>query len=181
MAGRIKGITVEIGGDTKGLSDSLKGVNKEIKSTQSQLKDVERLLKLDPTNTNLLQQRQKLLAKSVEETKDKLKTLKDASEQAAKTSDKYDDWKKAYDPIRKEIESTNATLDKLKKKQLEMQDLGKVDTDAYKQLTAEIESTTKKVTELRKQGKAVSDEFGNQLAPSVGILLSGKAARRSNS
>ncbi|MCI7638218.1 MAG: hypothetical protein MSS60_00100 [Clostridiales bacterium] len=165
MAGRIKGITVEIGGDTKGLSDSLKGVNKEIKSTQSQLKDVERLLKLDPTNTNLLQQRQKLLAKSVEETKDKLKTLKDASEQAAKTSDKYDDWKKAYDPIRKEIESTNATLDKLKKKQLEMQDLGKVDTDAYKQLTAEIESTTKKVTELRKQGKAVSDEFGNPISP----------------
>ena len=48
MAGRIKGITVEIGGDTSKLSDALKGVNKEIKNTQSQLKDVEKLLKLDP-------------------------------------------------------------------------------------------------------------------------------------
>ena len=49
MADRIKGITVEIGGDTTGLSKALSGVNKEIKSTQSQLKDVNKLLKLDPT------------------------------------------------------------------------------------------------------------------------------------
>ena len=56
MADRIKGITVEIGGDTTGLSKALSGVNKEIKSTQSQLKDVEKLLKLDPGNTELLRQ-----------------------------------------------------------------------------------------------------------------------------
>jgi phage-related minor tail protein len=49
MADRIKGITVEIGGDTTGLSKALSGVNKEIKSTQTQLKDVNKLLKLDPT------------------------------------------------------------------------------------------------------------------------------------
>ena len=61
MADRIKGITVEIGGDTTGLSKALSGVNKEIKSTQSQLKDVNKLLKLDPTNTALLEQKQKLL------------------------------------------------------------------------------------------------------------------------
>ena len=58
MADRIKGITVEIGGDTTGLSKALSGVNKEIKSTQTQLKDVNKLLKLDPTNTTLLQQKQ---------------------------------------------------------------------------------------------------------------------------
>ena len=61
MADRIKGITVEIGGDTTGLSKALSGVNKEIKSTQSQLKDVNKLLKLDPTNTTLLEQKQNLL------------------------------------------------------------------------------------------------------------------------
>ena len=110
MADRIKGITIEIGGDTTGLSKALGGVNKEIKSTQSQLKDVERLLKLDPTNTNLLQQKQKLLAKSVEETRDKLKTLKDASEQAAKTKDNYDSWKAKYDPIKQKITETEAKL-----------------------------------------------------------------------
>ena len=54
MADRIKGITVEIGGDTTKLSDALKKVNKSIKETQNQLKDVNKLLKLDPGNTDLL-------------------------------------------------------------------------------------------------------------------------------
>ena len=57
MANRIKGITVEIGGDTTKLSKALEGVNKDIKGTQTQLKDVQKLLKLDPTNTELLSQK----------------------------------------------------------------------------------------------------------------------------
>ena len=73
MAGsRIKGITVEIGGDTTGLDKALKGVNSTIKRTQSQLKDINRLLKLDPTNTTLLSQKQKTLKESISATKDKL-------------------------------------------------------------------------------------------------------------
>ena len=81
MAGsRIKGITVEIGGDTTKLQTALKGVNSEIKNTQSQLKDVEKLLKLDPGNTELLAQKQKLLSSAVGETKEKLTTLKTAAE-----------------------------------------------------------------------------------------------------
>lgn len=83
MAGsRIKGITVEIGGYTTKLQSALKGVNSEIKNTQSQLKDVEKLLKLDPGNTELLAQKQKLLSSAVSETKEKLATLKIAAEQA---------------------------------------------------------------------------------------------------
>ena len=66
MADRIKGITVEIGGDTTGLSKALSGVNKEIQSTQSQLKDVNKLLKLDPTNSELIAQKQKLLSQGAE-------------------------------------------------------------------------------------------------------------------
>ena len=82
MAGsRIKGITVEIGGDTTNYRQ-LKGCNSEIKNTQSQLKDVEKLLKLDPGNTELLTQKQKLLSSAVSETKEKLATLKTAAEQA---------------------------------------------------------------------------------------------------
>lgn len=61
MANRIKGITVEIGGDTTKLSKALESVNKNIKSTQTQLKDVEKLLKLDPKNTELLSQKQSCL------------------------------------------------------------------------------------------------------------------------
>ena len=91
MAGnRIKGITVEIGGDTTKLQTALKDVNSEIKNTQSQLKDVEKLLKLDPGNTELLAQKQKLLSSAVSETKEKLATLKTAAasgEDLATTSD----------------------------------------------------------------------------------------------
>ena len=82
MANRIKGITVEIGGDTTKLSKALEGVNKSIRNTQTQLKDVEKLLKLDPKNTELLSQKQKLLADSISATKEKLATLKTAAEQA---------------------------------------------------------------------------------------------------
>ena len=76
MANRIKGITVEIGGDTTKLQTALKGVNTEIRNTQSQLRDVEKLLKLDPGNTELLAQRHRLLGQAVSETKEKLETLK---------------------------------------------------------------------------------------------------------
>lgn len=60
MAGRIKGITIEIGGDTTKLDKSLKDVDSTIRQTQSSLKDVNKLLKLDPKNTELLTQKQRL-------------------------------------------------------------------------------------------------------------------------
>ncbi len=77
MAEKIRGITIEIGGDTKGLTKALQGVNKEIKGTEKQLKDVERLLKLDPKNTELLAQKQQLLAKAADESAKKVKELHD--------------------------------------------------------------------------------------------------------
>jgi len=83
MADRVKGITIEIGGDTTKLSQALKGVNGEIKNTQTQLKDVDRLLKLDPKNTELLRQKQVLLKNAIGETGEKLKTLKEAEKQLA--------------------------------------------------------------------------------------------------
>ena len=67
MAGRIQGITVEIGGDTTKLQTALKGVNTEIRNTQSQLRDVDKLLKLDPGNTELLAQKHRLLGDAVKE------------------------------------------------------------------------------------------------------------------
>ena len=82
MAGRIKGITVEIGGDTTGLDKALKGVNSTIKTTQSSLKDVNKLLKLDPANTNLVTQKQKLLKDAVNATKEKLEALKTAQKRS---------------------------------------------------------------------------------------------------
>ena len=116
MAGsRIKGITVEIGGNTTGLEKALKSVNNVIKETQSQLKDVERLLKLDPTNTELLTQKQRLLKDSIHATKEKLDALKNAQEQAKKQMENGDLGRDKYDALQREIIATEQELEKLTK------------------------------------------------------------------
>ena len=85
MAGsRIKGITVEIDGNVTPLQEALKDVDKSLKDTQSSLKDVNRLLKLDPKNTELLRQKQGLLKKAINDTEDKLKKEKEQIEQEVK-------------------------------------------------------------------------------------------------
>lgn len=112
-ASRIKGITVEIGGDTTKLQTALKGVNSSIKDTQSQLKDVEKLLKLDPGNTELLAQKQKLLADAVKETKEKLETLKTAAEQANTALANGDISEEQYNALQREIIGTENDLKKL--------------------------------------------------------------------
>lgn len=113
MANRIKGITVEIGGDTTKLQTALQGVNKEIKNTQAQLKDVEKLLKLDPGNTELLAQKHKLLGQAVEETKNKLQTLKTAQEQANEALKNGTISQEQYDALQREIVETEQELKRL--------------------------------------------------------------------
>jgi TP901 family phage tail tape measure protein len=113
MANRIKGITIEIGGDTTKLQTALKGVNSNIKYTQSQLKDVEKLLKLDPGNTELLAQKQKLLADAVSETKEKLSTLKTAAEQANMALAGGEISQAQYDALQREIIETENDLKSL--------------------------------------------------------------------
>ncbi len=168
MANRIKGITVEIGGDTTKLSKALEGVNKNIKNTQTQLKDVEKLLKLDPTNTELLSQKQRLLADAVSSTSDKLETLKKASEQAAKTKDNYDAWKAKYDPIKQKISETETKLKELKEQSKtadEQLSKGEISQEKYDALQREIKETTDELSFLKQSAKAVSDEFGNPISP----------------
>ena len=115
MANRIKGITVEIGGDTTKLSKALEGVNKNIKNTQTQLKDVEKLLKLDPSNTELLSQKHKLLADAVTATKEKLETLKTAAEQANQALANGDISQEQYDALQREIIETEQELQNLQR------------------------------------------------------------------
>lgn len=114
MADRIKGITVEIGGDTTGLSKALSGVNKEIKSTQSQLKDVEKLLKLDPGNTELLRQKYELLNQEVEQTDQKLDALREAEKQVQAQFQRGDIGKDKYDALKREVIETEAKLGNLR-------------------------------------------------------------------
>ena len=113
MAGRIKGITVEIGGDTTGLEKALKNVNSTIKNTQSQLKDVNRLLKLDPSNTELLSQKQRALKDAIGATKEKLDSLKTAQEQAKQQLENGDLGQDKYDALQREIIETEQELRRL--------------------------------------------------------------------
>lgn len=108
MAGRIAGITIKIGADTTKLQQSLRGVDSQLKKTQSALKDVDKLLKLDPGNTELLTQKQKNLEKAIGTTKTRLDELKKAQ---AGVSEGTDEW----DALQREIIATEQDLQGLEK------------------------------------------------------------------
>ena len=162
MASRIQGITVEIGGDTTKLQNALKGVNGQIKSTQSQLKDVNKLLKLDPGNTELLAQKHKLLAEAVSETKEKLATLKTAAEQANTALANGEISKEQYDALQREIVETE-------------QDLKNLETQANQSATA-----VQKIAATGEKFKTVGDNIssaGQKLLPvTAGVTALGTAS-----
>lgn len=141
MAGTIKGITVEIGGNTAPLDNALKGVNKTSRDLQSELKQVEKLLKLDPTNTELLAQKQKLLADSVDNTKNKLETLKKAEEQVQQQVREGKVSEEQYRAFQREIVKTETDLNRLK-----TQSSGT--SDEVKVLGTNINNTSKNTDDL---------------------------------
>ncbi|GAA6259190.1 phage tail tape measure protein [Mediterraneibacter gnavus] len=147
------------------MEKALSGVDKKLYGVEQSLKDVNKLLKLDPTNTELLNQKQKLLQQSISETKNRLETLKQASEQAAKTAGNYDAWKEAYTPIQEEIVKTNEKMDKLKKSMKSMEESGQIDTEEYKKLQTEVDQSYDRLKELKAQKKQVDDEFGQPISP----------------
>lgn len=112
MASSIKGITVKLGADTTALSTALKDVDKESRSLQTELKTVERLLKLDPTNTILLGQKQELLAKQVDSAKNKLKLLSDVQEQIKDKFTQGEIDEGQYRAFEREVAKTQGELKK---------------------------------------------------------------------
>ena len=110
MAGsRIKGITIEINGDATGLNKALSDVNKTIKNTQSQLKDLDKVLKFNPGNTDLLVQKQKALGTEVDKTKEKLATEKEALKQLQEGA-QNDETIRQQDNLQREIAETEQQL-----------------------------------------------------------------------
>lgn len=110
---RIQGITVEIGGDTSKLTAALKDVDRSLSTTQGNLRDINRLLKLDPGNTELLAQKHRLLGEAVKETKERLETLKIAAQQANEALAKGEITQNQYDALKREIIDTEEKLKKL--------------------------------------------------------------------
>lgn len=140
MSDRIKGITVEIGGDTTNLSKSLESVNKSIHTTQSQLRDVSTLLKLDPGNTELLKQKQEYLNTAIGETETKLKKEKEALQAAHDTEGYPPDKMQA---LEREVVSTTEQLTKLKN---EVKDFGSIASQQFKVAGEKIQDAGSKIS-----------------------------------
>ena len=159
MAGRIAGITIEIGGDTTNLQKSLKGVDSELKKTQSNLRDVNKLLKLNPANTELLRQKQKNLAKAIDETKNRLQQLKDAQSKVEKGSEQWD-------ALQREIIATEQDLKGL---QGEMRSFGNVASQQLKAAGKSMSEFGNKVSDAGRKMQPLSAAAGGVLTGLVGL------------
>lgn len=158
-ASRIKGITIEIGGNTTKLTESLKQVNSTLRTTQTALRDVDKLLKLDPTNTELLRQKQAYLAKEIEATKEKLQQEKLALQQMkdASTTDEVTEEQRA---LEREIIETERRLSDLED---EMKDFGSVGKQQIQAVADKIGAAGSKISEI---GQKIS-EVGKTLTTHV--------------
>ncbi|MBJ7963054.1 hypothetical protein COK36_12555 [Bacillus cereus] len=166
--GKIKGITIEIGGNTQPLQNALKDVNKQSDSLTKELKDVERLLKFNPGNVEALAQKQQLLTQQIEKTTQKLDKLKEAEQQV---QDQFQNGKiseEQYRAFRREIEFTQGSLDGLKNK------LGNMKAEQEN-----VASSTRQLETLfSATGKSV-DDFANALGNRlVNAIKSGSATSR---
>ena len=160
MAERIKGITVEIGGDTVGLEKALKDVNKTSRNLQSELRDVQKLLKFDPNNVELMAQKQKLLNDQIENTSKKLNQLEEAEAQVQAQFEKGDIKEEQYRAFQRELQDTQQFL--------------KHTENALADLKAEqneVESSTKQLNQLfQSQNKTLedyADTLGTKLVRSI--------------
>lgn len=156
MADKIKGITIQIGGDTTGLDKALKGVNSSARSAQAELKEVNKALKLDPGNTELLEQKQRALANAVSATTEKLEILKKAQKDASDQLARGDIGQEQYDALTREIVKTEAELKKAKKAQDEF-------NVSAEQAKAALDGVANKAQAVADKTKALSAAAGGLL------------------
>ncbi|MGX7232217.1 phage tail tape measure protein [Enterococcus italicus] len=128
MAKNIKGITIELDGDTKGLDKAISSISKQSIDVAKELKEVEKLLKFDPGNSELLAQKQQLLAKQIENTSDKLAILKEAQSQVNDQFAKGEINDEQYRSFQREVQATEGILkgyqNQLSKTETEQEGLG---------------------------------------------------------
>lgn len=172
MADRVKGITIEINGDTTGLSKSLQGVNSHIRTTAAQLKDVEKLLKLDPTNTDLLAQKQRLLGEQIGNTEKKLAALKEAEKQVQQQVKQGKASQEQYEALQREIASTEADLKKLN---TQLSDSNKTSKDAAKG-QEDLGDKTKKSGDAAGDASAAFEKLGSAAKAAAAVSAAAFAA-----
>lgn len=171
---RIKGITIEISGETRNLQDSLKQVNNTLRDTQSALKDVDGLLKMDPGNVDLLKQKQEYLNTAIEETKKKLEEEKQFLEQmkANNSTGQITEEQKA---LEREIIDTQQSLKGLEGELKEFGTVGKQQVQAVAQSMAEV---GQKVEAAGQKVSAVGDKM--TAAVSAPIAAAGVGALKAS-
>ena len=159
---KVKGIQIEIGGTTDKLGKAIEGVEKTTKSLQSELRGVNTLLKTDPSNVELLTQKQEILKETIGETSEKLKVLKEAQAQVQAQFEKGDITKEQYRDFQREIILTEQRLESLKD---ELKEFASVTGKRLEQAGQKVQDLGSKI------GNAGSkvEELGNKFAPlSVG-------------
>ena len=166
MASRIAGITIEIGGNTTKLQKSLDGVNKKLKSTSTALKDVNKLLKLNPGNTELLTQKQKKLTEAITLTKERLEQLKKAQDSVQKGSAEWD-------ALQREIIATEGDLKGL---QAEMRNFGSVSAQQLKAVGGKLKEAGGKIEDV---GRKLAGVSAGAAAIGAGLLKLGYSAVQS--
>lgn len=164
MADKIRGITIELAGDTSKLTASLKGVNSSLTATQKQLKDVDKLLKLDPKNTELLSQKQKLLAQAVGDTKKKLEELKRIQSQM--DAQGIDKNSAQYQALQREIIATEQNLKNLEQ---ETKNFGSVGVQQVAAVGKSLQDLGGKVEAAGQKMKGISTAAAGLEAAMVGI------------
>lgn len=167
MAGAIRGITVEIGGDTTKLGKALSEVNKKTKDLQSELRGVNTLLKMDPGNVTLLQQKQDLLNESISNTKSKLETLKEAQVQVQAQFDRGELTAEQYRDFQREIINTEQRLEGLTE---QLNEFGSVGAQRIANVGTQMQSVGGKVENVGKKMSAVSAGIVAIGAASVGAF-----------
>ncbi len=164
MADRIKGITIELDGETTGLKKALSSVTQESISIQKELTDVNRLLKFDPGNASALAQKQELLSKQIENTSQKLKALKDAQSQVDAQFSKGEIGEQQYRAFQREIEFTEASLNKFKNSY----------KDAMNPPTSgDLAKPVKDLEQEVEKSKGVFDNMGEYIKRGIGLAIGG--------
>lgn len=158
---RIKGLTVEIGGDTTKLGDALKSVNGKSRDLSSELGEINRLLKLDPSNTELLSQKQKVLAEAIENSSKKLGTLKEAEKQVQEQFERGEVSQEQLRDLQREIVATENKIKSYEKAVSETtetaQKLDGASSDTAKRLNKESDAAQKAGDSTEDMGKSMAD------------------------
>lgn len=161
---KIRGITVVIGGDTTKLDKALQGTNKTISTTTSRLKDLNKQLKLDPTNIELLDQKQRRLAQNAEATNEKYETLKHTLETSTVSNVLFEKWKKAEASFQGQITKTVNEIKTLEKEAKRLEDLGFApDSAPMLEVQQKMEGAREEAERLKKAMADTFDELGRPI------------------